>query len=185
MTYQPSVILASVVGAALSGTFIGCGLTLSYMSVPSLLVPVKSATTDSREQLLGHAARQWQFIYDIGAKVGPVTGAIGSSAYVLAARGLPATATTQKRLLFAAAVANVCVGPFTMLVMARTNNELMRRASAAKSGKAEKEGRQSAKAGSIESYETTDLLQRWARLNAGRVVLPLAALVLMTTSLVI
>lgn len=177
MATYSSAFAASSLGLVMSGTFIGTSLTLSYMAVPSLLLSASSSSKEVKLVVLDNAARSWQYIYDVGKLAGPVAGLIGSAAYLYAARALPAALATQKLLLYAAAVANVLVAPFTVAVMQRTNNELIRRANAAKAGKREVEGRQAAKPGSIESYETPDLLQRWSKLNASRSLFPIAAAV--------
>ena len=178
-----NALIATSVGISLSGTFIGTALTLSYIAVPSLLLPASSASKQSASTTYAHASQQWQFIYNLGSQLGPVASAIGSASYVYAATILPVAAVTQKQLLYAAAVANILVAPFTGAFMKRTNDELHRRADAATAGKDEAEGRTGAAAGSIESYETPDLLQRWTRLNMVRSVFPIAAIGLATGAL--
>lgn len=178
MATYSSTFAATSLGFVMSGTFIGTSLTLSYMGVPSLLVAASTSSKEARLAVLDNATRSWQYIYDVGKVAGPVAGLIGSAAYLYAARALPAASATQKQLLYAAAVANILVAPFTVVFMSRTNNELIRRANAAKAGKLESEGRKMAKPEDLESYDTPDLLQRWSNLNAFRSVFPITAAVL-------
>jgi hypothetical protein len=72
-----------------------------------------------------------------------------------------------------------------MTVMARTNNELRRRAYAAADGEDEKLGRKDAKPGSVESYHTPQLLEWWGFLNALRGVINMGALGCAITALTI
>lgn len=183
MATYSSTFAATSLGLVMSGTFIGTSLTLSYMGVPSLLVAASTSSKEARAAVLDNAARSWQYIYDVGKLAGPAAGFVGSAAYIFAARALPAALATQKQLLYAAAVANILVAPFTVVFMTRTNNELIRRANAAKAGKLESEGRKMAKPGDVESYDTPDLLQRWSTLNAFRSVFPIAAAVLTVMAL--
>jgi hypothetical protein len=171
-----NALLATTLGLTMSGGFIGTSLTCSYLAIPALLLsfaPGTSAATQS--EAMGRATRSWQYIYDLGKKAGPLAGVIGSAAYAYAAYMLPPEAITQKRLLFAAAVANTFVGPFTGAVMASTNDELIKRATDAKAGvNGAHEGKGTGK-GRFSNYTTPDLLKRWARLNTLRGGFPLVA----------
>ena len=173
MAFAANTTAALAVATTLSGCFIGCGLTLSYMAVPSLLLASNSTTkaSDLSTKFLDNAARSWHLIYKIGAKVGPITGAIGAALYVYAARSLPVASVMPRRLLYVAAVANILVGPFTMAVMAKTNTEIMRRTE----GRDEHDGRKGAESGSLQGMKTEELLNRWAGLNAWRSIFPAAA----------
>ncbi|KPI35265.1 uncharacterized protein AB675_3772 [Cyphellophora attinorum] len=169
--------LATAIGVASSSAFLSCGLTLSYLSIPSILLPAPPNTTPAQTKSLhDSAARSWQYLYDVGKKVGPAIGTVGAAAYIYAARNFPSAAKTERQLLYAAAVMNMLVGPFTIVVMARTNTEIYRRADAAKVGEDERVARKGK--GSIEGIETPELLKRWARLNAWRCVFPVVALAL-------
>lgn len=183
MATKSSALVASGLGLVMSGAFIGTSLTLSSMAVPSLLVPHPTTTKEASQATLAGAARSWQYMYDVGKKAGPVTGLIGSAAYAYAAYALPAALKTERRLLLAAAVANSLVGPFTVIFMARTNDELIRRANGAKAGQQASHENKDAKQGSIESYDTPSLLDRWSKLNASRSIYPLAAALLAAAAL--
>jgi hypothetical protein len=188
--HAPDLLLASCTGIAFTGAFVGISWGLSYISVPALLLqppktsssPTFKAQPVSSSELL---ARQYQHIFDIGALVGPITGVLSASTFIYASRQLPAAAHTSKYLLIAAAVLNVSVAPFTMIIMARANNELHRRASAAEKGEDETKSRQSASPRGIESYDTPKLLQWWSTLNAIRGWIQVGAFACATSALVI
>lgn len=167
----------------MSGTFIGTSLSISAMTVPSLLLTHPSASKEVKAMMLENATRSWKYIYDVGKKVGPMAGLVGSCGYVYAAQALPSDLLIEKRMLYAAAVANMLVGPFTMLIMQPTNDELIRRANAASAGKVATEASKNVRAGSIESYDIPKLIQRWSKLNAARSIFPVAAAVLAATAL--
>jgi hypothetical protein len=153
------------------------------MAVPSLLVSQSNKSQEASQTLLASACRSWQYMYDVGKKAGPTAGVIGSAAYAYAAYALPAALKTERRLLLAAAVANSLVGPFTVIVMSRTNDELIRRANADKAGDKMSHHNKDARPGSIETYETPSLLERWSKLNASRSIFPLTAILLTAAAL--
>ena len=90
-----------------------------------------------------------------------------------------------KSLLIAAAVLNVAIGPFTVIVMGRANSELQRRSREVSAGKDERLARKDAKHGSVKSYTTPELLEWWGFLNALRGWIQLGAFACGTTALVI
>jgi hypothetical protein len=184
MDSSSSILSASSLGLIMSGSFISCSLTLSGMGIPALLVSHPTASKEAQSAILANAARSWEYIYDVGKKVGPIGGVIGSVAYAYAAYALPPALQTEKRLLYAAAVANSLVGPFTVIFMTRTNSELIRRSDAAKTGSGECHQKKGAPKGSIESYDTPKLLARWSRLNASRSIFPAVAAGLAVAALV-
>jgi hypothetical protein len=184
MAPNESVLVATTIGAVLSGTFIGSSLTLSTMVIPALTVSCSNAPKELVPTILSNATRSWQYIYDVGKKFGPMAGVIGSAAYAYAAYSLPASSTTERRMLYTAAVVNSLLGPFTVAFMTRTNSELIRRSTAARTGKGESNQLKGAKEGSIEAYDTPRLLQRWSKLNAARSIFPFAAAALTATALV-
>ena len=172
--------MASTLGITSSALFVGANLCLSYIAVPALLLPspptplpppahaqnAQSPTsTSSKKPATGslHLARQWQEVYRIGSKAGPVAALGSSAAFLYAIRGLPSGSKIQQRLFLAAAGLSVAIMPFTFGVMKRTNDELHRRAKAASDEDAE-DG-VAAKKASVESYQTHDLVRWWAKLN--------------------
>ena len=116
--------------------------------------------------------------------VGPVIGVTSASSFIYASRLFPANATVPRSLFIAAAILNVAIAPFTATVMARTNSELHRRSREASAGKDETAGRKGAKAGSVESYETPELIEWWGFLNALRGWIEVGAVACATTALV-
>ena len=177
----------------LTGSFIGVAWGLTYIALPGLLVsaPKPSAPNAKPSSSLqplttsDHLARQYQRIFDIGAAIGPVIGVTSAASFIYASRLLPANATLPKRLLIAAAVLNVAIGPFTMIVMGRANSELQRRSKEVSAGKDESLARKDAKHGSVKSYNTPELLEWWGFLNALRGWIQLGAFVCGTTALII
>lgn len=174
--------VAGALGIAFSSIFLGANLGISYISVPTLLLPsppsplpapanapnAASPTTTSLETPAtkpSHLSRQWQHVYDIGKKAGPVAALLASASFLHAFRSLPVAATRQRRLFLAAAGLCLTIVPFTFTAMRRTNNELGRRANLANKGE-EEDARSEAKGGTVESYQTHDLLNWWATLNA-------------------
>ncbi|EXJ89991.1 hypothetical protein A1O3_03058 [Capronia epimyces CBS 606.96] len=174
-------IVAGTLGLTFSAIFLGANLGISYISVPTLLLssprsplppPANapdeaSPTTTSSEKPATkppHLARQWQHIFDIGKKAGPATAVLASASFLYAFRSLPLAATRQRRLFLTAAGLCLTIVPFTFIAMQRTNNELERRANAATKGE-EEDIKLEARTGTVESYQTHDLLNRWATLN--------------------
>ena len=184
MSAIDSTYVATAVGLTLSGTFIGSCLTLTTMVVPAMLIPHTNAPKEMVPTVLSNATRTWHHIYNVGKKLGPMAGVIGSAAYAYAAYSLPASSSTEKQLLYTAAVANSLVGPFTMAIMAPTNSELIRRATAAESGKGDLHQIKGAKEGTLEGLDTPRLLQRWSKLNATRAIFPFTAAVMTAVALV-
>jgi hypothetical protein len=182
MSSKPTnVIFGGVLGLTSSAIFFGGNLGISFIAVPTLLlsspssglpVPANaenraSPTSTSSEKPLTrppHLARQWQSIYDIGKKAGPFFALLASGSWLYAAQQLPAGWRSQQRLLIAAAGLSVAIVPFTFGAMKRTNDELSRRANAAEKGE-EEDGKSEARIGTVEGYQTHDLLRWWAQLN--------------------
>ena len=189
----PRFLLATSTSLALTGSFVGVSWGLTYIALPALLVsaPKPSAPNAKPSSSLqplttsDHLARQYQRIFDVGAAVGPVVGALSAASFIYASRMLPANATVPKSLFIAAAVLNVAVAPFTAIAMRRTNNELQRRSREASAGKDESLSRKDAKAGTVESYKTPELIEWWGVLNAMRGWIQIAAFACATTALVI
>lgn len=173
--------VASALGLTICGAFVGGNLVLSYIAVPTLLLPSQpsalpapansvyglspTATSGPRPATkAAHLAHQWQNIYDIGSKIGPFSALLGSGSFLYASRQLHSSAKLQRRLFVTAAGLVVSIVPFTFLVMSRTNSELQRRASAA-SRDEEAGPRMEGQKGSVETYQTHDLVGWWASLN--------------------
>jgi len=184
---QIAVSVAGMLGVTFSALFVGANLGISYIAVPALLLPsppsalpspanahnAASPTSTSSEKPATkppHLARQWQDIFRMGSKAGPVAALLSSASFLYAFRRLPSGARLQQRLFIAAATSSLAIVPFTFGVMKRTNDELHRRANAATRGE-EEESKAEAKEGSVESYQTPDLVRWWASLNFLRALL--------------
>lgn len=166
---------ATTLGIGLCSVFIGANLCISTIVIPTLLLAstktrdsTKSdgkngSTMQKRRPVTSdeHLARQWQHIYDIGSRAGPVL-AVGSLlSFALAATRLPASESDRRLLLWAASALCPMIAPFTFTFMLNTNNELHAQAKAADAGSDIKASSYSDK----ESHRTTELLQHWAKLN--------------------
>lgn len=156
--------VATTAGIAFCSIFTGANLCMSNATLPTLLFPPPRSSTSSEQPASSssHLARQWQNLYNLGSKAGPVIALGGATSFIYAARGSQAAIPLQARLLYAAA--GLCLGilPFTLVFMKRTNDELHRRANIATKGE---EPKIDAAQGTLESRTTPDLLQRWAGLN--------------------
>ena len=189
----PRFLLAMSASLALTGSFVGVSWSLTYIALPALLVSAPKPSAPNAKPISSlqplttsdHLSRQYQRIFDVGAAVGPVVGGLSAASFIYASRLLPASATVPKSLIIAAAVLNVAVAPFTKTIMARSNNELQRRSMEASAGKDESLGRKDAKAGTVESYNTPELIEWWGVLNAMRGWLQVGAFACATTAMVI
>jgi hypothetical protein len=173
--------LGTVVGLASAATFLGANLGISFITVPTLLLPSpasplpapansenKASPTSTASPKPGtkasDLARQWQTVFDIGKKAGPVLALLASGSWLYTFQRLPASSTLQRRLLLIAAGLSVSIVPFTFVAMSRTNNELIRRAEAATRGE-DSDGKPDAQTGTVEHLQTHDLVRWWAKLN--------------------
>jgi len=172
--------------------FFGGNLVMSFVTVPALLLQSPSSplpapansenksspTSTSTAKAVtsaSHLARQWQHVYDLGSKGGPFFALVACGSWLYTARRLPPGANLKQRLLLAAAGLSMSIVPFTFTAMKRTNGELHRRAGAATKGE-DDETNTDAPAGSVETYQTQDLLRWWAQLNMMRASLHLGAI---------
>ncbi|KAJ9611591.1 hypothetical protein H2200_004775 [Cladophialophora chaetospira] len=175
------LIVGGVVGVTASSIFFGANLGMSFVFIPTILLPGPASTlpaqasgenrasqTSNSTQRPAtkpeHLARQWLATYDIGKKAGPFFALTATGSWLYTALTLPAGLGTQQRLLAAASFLSVSIVPFTFTVMKRTNDELMRRADSATKGEEDKRNA-GAEKGTVETYQTHDLLWRWAKLN--------------------
>ncbi|EXJ94663.1 hypothetical protein A1O1_03060 [Capronia coronata CBS 617.96] len=173
--------VAGTLGLTFSAIFLGANLGISYITVPTLLLSsppsplpppanapnaasLTSAASEKPVTKASHLARQWQHVYNIGKKAGPVAALLASASFLFAFRNLPVAATRQRRLFLAATGLCLSIVPFTFTAMKCTNGELTRRATAATRGE-EDDAKFDARAGTVESYQTHDLLNWWATLN--------------------
>jgi len=195
------VTVGGVVGITASSIFFGANLATSFVFVPTLLLsaappilptqhngeskssPV-STSSERPATKAPHLARQWQFMYDVGKKAGPFFALTASGSWLYTALKLPAGLRPQQRLFAAASFLSVAILPFTLGVMKRTNDELIRRANAATRGE-EDERDAKAEEGTVGTYQTHDLLRWWATLNFMRALLHAGAIGCATTALIL
>jgi len=172
-TPTPYIFAATTLGIALSSCFAAGGLTLSYITVPSLLLP-----SPSTPQLLKpytpalQLARQWRSVFLTGRAAG-IPCALGSAVlFAYTAYYLPENLQTPTYLYGTASALCISVIPYTLIVMESTNAALMDRAA---EGDAIEELNvddvtevgMPAAAG-VQGMRTEDLLRRWALLNTTR-----------------
>lgn len=126
-----------------------------------LVIPVCLETIDDPTQLL----RQWARIYHYGSTYAPALSLATCGLY-----GYIATRNRQKRGTFiSAAVATAAIIPFTLLVMAPTNNILHRLEASTVSGASES---------TVELSMVQNIIVRWAWLHLARSVFPLVGVYL-------
>lgn len=187
-----NVRAASTLGMIFCAVFTGANLLMSTAVMPTLLLPgmvehyePKEGQPSGRVCLAAksqHLARQWQNLYNIGSRAGPVVALGGVSSFVFAARSTPQGLTLSYRLSLTAAGLCVAILPFTLVFMKRLNDELHRRADAGfKSSKQQT----STGEGAFQNYETPDLIRRWSTLNLMRASLHIAAIACGFTTLLL
>lgn len=172
---SPSILavrVASVSGIMFCSIFTGANLTVSKVVIPTLLLPAPTwqheqneKQDDEYKQLATkslHLARQWQNMYNIGSRAGPVVALGGLASFIFAARGQPDGLILNYRLSLVAAGLCVAILPFTLLFMKRLNDELHRRADAGlESSAIQPTGGDSA----FQDRETAELIRKWSNLN--------------------
>lgn len=158
MATSNDVLVAKFVGI-LSATAFGCAnLALSYIAVPCILdVPGHKAFKEDSE-IAKRLAYQWQKVYNRGHKVGPASAVVSVGAFILAGAGTPQHDTKPRAYLFAAASFAALIIPFTLTIMARTNNELHLRADTVNAGTYQH----------VDNPSTSDLITKWAGFNGAR-----------------
>ena len=184
MASQSSILsgpLAGTLGIGFSAIFVGANMAITYITVPVLLLPSASSplpspanaanedsptSTQSKKPVSkpSHLAQQWAALYSLGSKGGPVAAILASGSYIYAARKLVKASSFRGRLLYTAAALSLAIVPFTFGFMKRTNDELHRRAHAADQGE-EADAKVGAKSGSVEGYQTPELMRWWSVLN--------------------
>jgi hypothetical protein len=111
-TSEPKALAATLVGITLSSSFVSANLGLSYLAVPSLLLPApqQSATTSSANAATPspNLARQWRYIYDRAMPVAIAGSLMTSASFIYAALQLTDIHPAQRNLLIAAGAIVVC-----------------------------------------------------------------------------
>jgi hypothetical protein len=179
-TSPPKFIAPALVGITLSSAFVSANLAISYLAVPSLLLPSpsKAATNPPAKPATSppHLARQWRSIFDHAMPIAIAGSAISSASFVYAALQVPGSRPMQRNLFFAAASIAVFVVPYTLGLMKSTNSLLMDRAKAGdvmnEIGEGDVTEVGMPKAQGLSGYRTEELLNRWNALNYGRASIP-------------
>lgn len=167
--------IAVVVGLFCSTTFSSGNLVMIYHALPALLLPYAADSTGKAP--LGpppsHLLQQWKLLFDRGHYTFPGNAILAASAFFYAGRQLSETFYTQKRLYYIAALLDIAVIPFTLILVVPANVELLKREAWARKGIEEKEPRSGT---GPERLETVDLIRWWGRLGAIRAGFPLVAI---------
>lgn len=164
------------VGISLCSVFVGANLCISNVTIPTLLLPRPESGSNTSSKNQGqqaslaespvatdaHLARQWQHIYTIGSRAGPVLALGAFAAFSLASTRLPSNELGRHVLMWTAAASSLAIAPFTFTFMLKTNTELHRRADAASAGE---DIKAKAPTTDLKSRSTGDLLKWWAKLN--------------------
>jgi hypothetical protein len=163
-----SIRLAQAIGLTTSSALAGSGLTISAMLVPRLL--------ESPSPLL---LKQWKHTFEAGKGPFPSLASVCALSFgYLAYEAKSAPNTLPHVWKIYAASALLCIGfaPYTLTVMASTNNKLLNKAEETSALKAEDKIVEAGLGG-----ETAhQLVDKWATLNLGRVVMLATAAVLST-----
>ncbi len=178
------LVLASTAAISLSSIFVGANAALTYIALPTVLLPPPHSSTPSTtppqpSTQPGHLARQWQNIFNIGSRAGPALAAPSAALFFYCSRLVPkgptALSLVSRNLFLAAALCNMLIVPFTFTVMKRTNDELHRRADSFSAGNDDVKAKKDAKVGSVEAMETGALVHWWGKLNVARAGFHVAA----------
>ncbi|KAL2867497.1 DUF1772 domain-containing protein [Aspergillus lucknowensis] len=153
--------MTSDVGVEAIAVITGSFLSGAMMSVYLLAVPSLFETTTDPSQLVRH----WSRIFLNGHIKGPIICLTTTALYGLAA--VRKYAAGERWGVFAAAgLTTIAMVPFTLTIMAPTNNALFRLEGEVKKGGAPVWG------------EAERLVQRWNRFNASRAFFPLVGAIL-------
>ncbi|KAM6492428.1 protein of unknown function (DUF1772) domain containing protein [Amanita muscaria] len=157
-------------------------LTISFLSVPALLLPARptpgsQASSSPPSHLISQVTQQWCWAYNMGKVVFPSLAASSALAYTYLAYALKHSKISQTYL--AAAVVTMSIAPYTLAVMLPTNKRLMERA-ARKDVTPKQQGEQeeNAQQREHEDREIPDLMVKWAWMNAIRGLFPLVGAVI-------
>jgi hypothetical protein len=185
MSYKatPAFLSATLVGVAGSAAFSTLCLGISYLSVPSLLLPApKVSDTAIPKTPSGHLARQWQLIYDIGKFTGPPVSIVSAGSLIYAMTRIPAELKVQRQLYITAAALIVSIMPFTLLVLAPTNTKLLEIAAVEVEG-LESDETHPGNVAAGQGQGTAELVRKWAGLNAIRALPPVLGIGCVLTAL--
>jgi hypothetical protein len=185
MSYKaaPAFLSATIVGVAGSAAFSSLCWGISYLNVPSLLLPAANVSDKTKPKTpSGHLARQWQLLYDIGKFTGPPVSIISASSLIYAMTCIPVELKVQRQLYITAAALIVSIMPFTLIVLAPTNAKLLETAAVHSKGlESEKTHLGDVAAG--QGQGTPELISKWAKLNAIRGIPPVLGIGCVLTAL--
>lgn len=175
MSYKatPTFLSATLIGVAGSAAFSTVCLSISYLNVPSLLLPGPKVSDKTIPKTpSGHLARQWQLIYDIGKFTGSLVSLVSASSLIYAMTQIPTELKLQRQLYITAAALIVSIMPFTLLVLAPTNTKLLETAAVEAKG-LESEETHPGNVAAGKGHSTAELIRKWAGLNAVRALPPM------------
>jgi len=156
-------------------------LTISFLSVPALLLPARptpgsQASSSPPSHLISQVTQQWRWAYNVGKVIFPSLAASSALAYTYLAYALKHSKISQTYL--AAAAVTMSIAPYTLAVMLPTNKRLMERAARKDVTPKQGEQEENAQQREYEDRQIPDLMVMWAWLNAIRGLFPLVGAVI-------
>ncbi|KAG7091763.1 hypothetical protein E1B28_008165 [Marasmius oreades] len=167
MSSGTGIRIAQALGISGSAFVAGSIISISVISAPVLLTPTSFFST-------AHAALQWKHLYTRGATLMPPLALVASLAHFYLAwkahtlESVISSSRSLTRLYMTAGALTIGIVPWTLLVMAPTNDALIRKAV---------DSPTEAAVASSKTYETEDLMEKWITLNFVRGLFPLAGTV--------
>ncbi|KAH7348571.1 hypothetical protein BKA65DRAFT_594371 [Rhexocercosporidium sp. MPI-PUGE-AT-0058] len=161
-TAWTSICIAQVIGLGGAAWLSGNIASLSLITIPTLLNSQTQSQSQSQSTPLSSRtlALQWRHTYELGkAQNRPISAVIASSFAYLAFKSRTGGPRNVVAMYGLAALLTVGIAPFTVLVMRGVNESLI--------GLSEGDGKD--REG---EDEVRGLLERWARLNGVRSLLP-------------
>jgi len=148
-------------------SLLGSTICISYIYIPSILL--------SPTPLI---LRQWKKSFDVAKFTQPALAVISSISYGYLAYQMQGTLDQPRAEMYGlAAVANMALFPWTMIIMMPTNKKLFRKFDDAQ---AMREKEEATEVGLPKGESTKELIDWWGTMNVVRGVMPLIGTVLGT-----
>ncbi|MCJ1401461.1 hypothetical protein MMC11_004674 [Xylographa trunciseda] len=155
-----AITVAQTVGIISAGFASGAIFGFSHVTIPCLCQAPTAVML-----------KQFASLYNIGKATAPVADIVATAAFAYLAYAVPAL---RNSYIGAAAIACM-IGPWTLIMMIPTNDELFRRVAAAEKLK---DGESVSEAGLPKGQKTPELLAKWRRLNYLRALFPLTGAIM-------
>lgn len=159
------VRIAQVVGITTSAYLAGANTSLSFLSIPPLLLAPAPL-----------AARQWRKMFEHGKTGAPPLALLSALSFSYLSYRFYGTLNHAKAELYAVcSILGIAIVPYTFIFMSKVNDKLSSKAEEAKALSLEK---MSAEVAAPKGESTNELLDLWASHNFARGLFPLASSVL-------